>query len=70
MKYIFTFLFFILLTGQIYSQSVNDLLLGVSYMLPTKSFEIVKNSGNSKYNLYWMYISLTFKPQLLGLNFK
>jgi hypothetical protein len=39
-------------------------------MLPTESFEIVKNSGNSKYNLYWMYISLTFKPQLLGLNFK
>jgi hypothetical protein len=44
--------------------------LGVSYMLPTKSFEIVKNSGNSKYNLTWIYLSLTFKPQLLGLNFK
>ncbi len=44
--------------------------LGVSYMLPTKSFEIVKNSGNSKYNLSWIYLSLTFKPQLLGLNFK
>jgi len=44
--------------------------LGVSYMLPTKSFEIVKNSGNSKYNLTWVYLSLTFKPQLLGVNFK
>jgi hypothetical protein len=50
--------------------AVTKVDLGVSYMLPTESFEIVKNSGNSKYNLYWMYISLTFKPQLLGLNFK
>jgi hypothetical protein len=50
--------------------AVTKVDLGASYMLPTKSFEIVKNSGNSKYNLYWMYISLTFKPQLLGLNFK
>ena len=70
MKYIFTFLFFILLTVQKYSRSVNDILIGASYMLMTKSLEIVKNSGNSKYNLYWMYISLTFKSQLPGLNFK
>jgi hypothetical protein len=39
-------------------------------MLPTESFEIIKNSGNSKYNLTWVYLSLTFRPQLLGLNFK
>jgi hypothetical protein len=44
--------------------------LGVSYMLPTESFEIVKNGGSSKYNLTWVYLSLTFRPQLLGLNFK
>lgn len=44
--------------------------LGVSYMLPSKSFEIIKESGSSDYNLTWMYLSLTFKPQLLGLNFK
>ena len=44
--------------------------LGISYMLPTESFEIVKKSGDSNYNLTWIYLSLTFKPQLLGLNFK
>jgi hypothetical protein len=43
---------------------------GVSYMLPTENFEVVRNSGDSKYNLTWVYLSLTFKPQLLGLNFK
>jgi hypothetical protein len=50
--------------------TVTKVDLGVSYMLPTESFEIVKNSGNSKYNLTWVYLSLTFRPQLLGLNFK
>ncbi|MCJ7448771.1 MAG: alginate export family protein [Bacteroidales bacterium] len=50
--------------------AVTKVDFGVSYMLPTKSFEIIKNSGNSKYNLTWIYISLTFRPQLLGLNFK
>jgi hypothetical protein len=44
--------------------------LGISYMLPTESLEIVRKSGDSKYNLTWIYLSLTFKPQLLGLNFK
>jgi len=50
--------------------AVTKVDLGVSYMLPTESFEIVKNSGNSRYNLTWIYLSLTFKPQLLNLNFK
>ena len=44
--------------------------LGLSYMLPTESLEAVRKSGESKYNLTWIYLSLTFKPQLLGLNFK
>jgi hypothetical protein len=50
--------------------AVTKVDLGVSYMLPTESLEIIKNSGNSKYNLTWFYLSLTFKPQLLNLNFK
>lgn len=50
--------------------AVTKVDLGVSYMLPTETFEIVKNSGNSKYNLTWIYLSLTFRPQLLGINFK
>ena len=49
---------------------VTKIDLGVSYMLPTTSFEVVKKSGNAKYDLTWIYLSLTFKPQLLGLNFK
>ncbi len=52
------------------SNAVTKVDLGVSYMLPTETFEIVKNSGNSKYNLTWIYLSLTFRPQLLGINFK
>jgi hypothetical protein len=50
--------------------AVTKIDLGVSYMLPTESLEIIKNSGSSDYNLTWVYLSLTFKPQLLGLNFK
>ena len=50
--------------------SVTKVDLGVSYMLPTESFEVIKNSGSSRYNLTWVYLSLTFRPQLLGLNFK
>jgi hypothetical protein len=50
--------------------AVTKVDLGVSYMLPTESFEIVKNNGSGKYNLTWVYLSLTFRPQLLGLNFK
>lgn len=50
--------------------SITKVDLGVSYMLPTGSFAIVKNAGDSRYNLSWIYLSLTFKPQLLGLNFK
>jgi hypothetical protein len=50
--------------------AVTKVDLGVSYMLPTKSLEIVKKSGNSKYNLSWIYLSLTFRPQLLSLHFK
>jgi hypothetical protein len=44
--------------------------LGISYMLPTKSLQIIKKSGNSDFDLTWIYLSLTFKPQLLGLNFR
>jgi len=50
--------------------SITKVDLGISYMLPTKTFAAVKKSGNSEYNLTWVYLSLTFKPQLLGLNFK
>ena len=50
--------------------AVTKVDLGVSYMLPTESFEIVKGSGSGKYDLTWVYLSLTFRPQLLGLNFK
>lgn len=44
--------------------------LGVSYMLPTESFATVKKFGSGKYNLSWVYLSLTFKPQLFAYNFK
>jgi len=44
--------------------------LGVSYMLPTESFATVKKSGSGKYNLSWVYLSLTFKPQLFAYTFK
>jgi hypothetical protein len=44
--------------------------LGVSYMIPTESFEIVKNSGSSQYNLTWVYLSVTFKPVLFNSNFR
>jgi hypothetical protein len=50
--------------------SITKVDLGISYMLPTESFATVKNGGNSSYNLTWIYLSLTFRPQLLGLNFK
>lgn len=50
--------------------SITKVDLGISYMLPTKTFEAVKKAGSSEYNLTWIYLSLTFKPQLLGLNFK
>jgi len=50
--------------------SITKIDLGISYMLPTESFEAVKKSGSSKYNLSWFYLSMTFRPQLLGLNFK
>jgi len=50
--------------------SITKVDLGISYMLPTESFQIVKKSGNSEYNLTWIYLGLTFKPQLLGMNFK
>lgn len=50
--------------------SITKVDLGISYMLPTESFQTVKKSGNSEYNLTWIYLGLTFKPQLLGLNFK
>ncbi|HBC80197.1 MAG TPA: hypothetical protein DEO60_06910 [Bacteroidales bacterium] len=50
--------------------AVTKVDLGISYMMPTKSFEIVKGGGSSQYNLTWVYLSLTFRPQLLGLNFK
>ena len=50
--------------------TVTKVDLGVSYMLPTESFEIVKGSGSGNYDLTWVYLSLTFRPQLLSLNFK
>ena len=43
---------------------------GFSYMLPTKSMEIIKGSGNSKHDLYWAYLSLTFRPVLFTTKFK
>ena len=43
---------------------------GFSYMLPTESLAIVKGGGDSKYNLTWAYISLTFKPVLFTTKFK
>jgi hypothetical protein len=50
--------------------AVTKVDLGLSYMLPTDSFAVVKKFGSGDYNLTWVYLSLTFKPQLLGLNFK
>jgi Alginate export len=44
--------------------------LGMSYMLPTNSLQIVKGSGNSKYDLTWSYLSFTFKPVLFKTSFK
>lgn len=49
---------------------VTKLDLGISYMLPTETFQVIKGQGNGNLNLTWIYLSLTFKPQLLGLNFK
>jgi len=60
----------------------NDLLLtykpnqitkldaGFSYMLPTESFAIIKGGGDSRYNLLWAYVSVTFKPVLFTTRFK
>jgi hypothetical protein len=50
--------------------NITKLDLGISYMLPTETLEVVRKSGDSKYNLTWVYLSLTLRPQLLGLNFK
>jgi hypothetical protein len=50
--------------------AITKIDLGVSYMLPTESFATVKKFGDSKYDLTWVYLSLTFKPQLLAFNFK
>jgi hypothetical protein len=44
--------------------------VGLSYMLPTESFAIVKGGGDGKYNLTWAYVSLTFKPILFTTKFK
>jgi hypothetical protein len=50
--------------------AVTKLDAGFSYMLPTNSLAVVKGSGNSDYNLYWAYVSLTFKPVLFTTKFK
>jgi len=50
--------------------AVTKIDLGVSYMLPTESFATVKKFGSAKYDLTWVYLSLTFKPQLFAYNFK
>ena len=50
--------------------AVTKIDLGFSYMLPTESFATVKKFGNGKYDLTWVYLSLTFKPQLFAYNFK
>jgi hypothetical protein len=44
--------------------------LGFSYMIPTKSLEVIKGSGNSSHNLSWAYLSLTFRPVLFSTKFK
>jgi len=44
--------------------------LGFSYMLPTESLEKVKGSGDSSYNLFWGFLSLTFRPVLFSTKFK
>lgn len=49
---------------------VTKIDIGFSYMLPTESFEIIKGSGDSSYNLSWAYVSLTFKPVLFTTKFK
>jgi hypothetical protein len=49
---------------------VTKIDIGVSYMLPTESLEIVKGAGDSRYNLSWVYVSLTFKPLLFTTKFK
>ncbi len=43
---------------------------GFSYMLPAKSFAIIKGAGDARYNLTWAYVSLTFKPILFTTRFK
>ena len=50
--------------------SVTRVDIGMSYMLPTHGLQIVKNSGNSKYDLSWAYVCLTFKPVLFNTSFK
>jgi len=44
--------------------------LGVSYMLPTGSFALIKKAGSGSLNLSWIYLSLTFKPLLFNYSFK
>ncbi|MBA3705293.1 MAG: hypothetical protein H0W84_05170, partial [Bacteroidetes bacterium] len=44
--------------------------LGVSYLIPTKSLEIIKKGSDSAYIPTWAYLSITFKPQLLKTIFK
>ena len=50
--------------------AVTKIDVGFAYLIPTESFAIIKTSGNSKYDLSWAFISLTFKPVLFQTNFK
>lgn len=50
--------------------AITKLDAGFSYMLPTNSMAVVKGSGNSDYDLFWAYVSLTFKPVLFATKFK
>lgn len=43
--------------------------LGISYMLPTKTFAEIKG-GDSKFTLSWVYLALSFKPTLFSATFK
>lgn len=57
----------------LFSYKPNQVLridLGFSYMSPSKSFQIIKGSGNAKYDLTWTYVSFIFKPVIFNTTFK
>jgi hypothetical protein len=46
-----------------------ELQLGYSYFLTTESMEAIKPGGDSSIWQDWAYLSISFKPELLRLNF-